>query len=458
LNIIIVGAGTVGYSLADVLSHQNHHISIIEKSLEMCNAINGKLDVFTVNSEGSNPAALESAGIKNADMVIAVTPQDETNLVVCNFALQYGVSHRFARVKSNRYELENSNISLETLGVTDVIEAEKEVVKNILRFVELPGVTEATNFHLENVYLRGYKITDDMPIANKTLVETNELTKPAHILIVLIVRNGITIIPRGSEKILPGDEIIAIMPKNSLDSFRALINRPASKIKKVVVYGDSLIAIQLCEKLKTIADRVILVDPDETHGTHAASVLKGVEVLFGDCTSVEMLQEVHVDESRFFIAVSNDYEDNIMSGLLAKAEGTPEVIAVSGARKHSSLFLSLGLDHVINPNEITAQTIIGNIIKVPIGSVLKLKNVDVEITRFTAGKNSKICNLAIKKFASYIKRSVIIGSILRDDSLIIPSGETVILENDEVIILSRPEDTEQVGKLFKSRLSLSSGR
>ena len=455
MNIVIVGAGDVGYNLAEHLSRQGHHTAVIERSSVICNEINSRLDVLTIIDTGSNPQALEQAGIKDADMLIAVTPNDETNLVACNFAMQYGVPQRIARIRSLRIsDSPEIPISFGALGVTHVIEPELEVVDNIIKYVELPGVSEAENIQTGNVYLRGYVITRDMPIAGKTLIETNELTRSSHILIALIIRDGKAILPRGTELILPGDEIIAIMKDDSLQVFRELINQPPDKRKKIVIYGDNLEAIELARRMTTRADRVILVDPNEEHAQHAAAVLPDVEVLFGDCTDVEMLQEVRVRDLPFLIAVGNDPEDNIMSCLLAKAEGAQRVIAVSTNRRHNKLFLSLGIDHVINPNSITTQTIMRNVIKLPIASLLSLKSVNVQVTKFIIGPQSAVIDMPIKQLGTRLKRSIIIGSILRGDQMIIPSGETVFLEDDEVLTLSHPDDTREVGKLFKSESAL----
>jgi trk system potassium uptake protein TrkA len=455
VKILIVGAGMVGYSLAEHLSHTNNNVSVIDRSAEICKELNNRLDVFALNAAATDLEALEEAGIRTADMVIAVTPHDDTNLVVCNFAKQYGVAKRIARIKSTWYTRKSTVVSLEELGVTHVIEPEREVVRNILNVVELPGVTEAANFQSENVYLRGYTVTEDMPIAGRTVEQTTQFTSSAHILIVLIVRKGRAILPRGSQHILAGDEIVAIMPRDSFGEFRAMINKPAGKLKKIVVFGDSFVAVQLCEQLLHYSDRVILVDPDEKHAELAATQLKGVEVLWGDCTRIEMLQEVHVENLPFFIAAGNDTEDNVMSCLLAKAEGAREVIAISNAKRHARLFMSVGLDHIINPNIITAQTIIANIIKVPIGSMLKLKNVDVEVNRLVVGHNSAVVGRAIKEMSRMVKSDIIVGSIFRADELIIPSGETVYEEGDEVLILSRPQDSEPLQRLFRPRSLMS---
>ncbi len=452
MNIVIVGAGTVGYSLSDHLSKQHHHITVIERNPSLCRQISSKLDVSAVNGAGASPSILEEAGLGAADMVIAVTPNDDTNMLVCGFAKQYGIPKRIARVKSGEYTEKSRRISLEELGVTHVIEPEKEVVRRILQYVELPGVTDTANLQSDNVYLRGYRITDAMPLAGRALSEIGDLIGPAQILVVLIIREGKSVLPTGSERILPGDQIVAIMTSEALDTFRRLIGQPPAKHAKIVVFGDTLTAMHLARELKGFADRVIMVDPDEQHGLAAASQLNGVEVLNGDCTDVDMLQEVHVENAPFFIAASSDTEDNVMSCLLAKAEGAGRVIAVSNNERHVNLFRSLGLDHFVNPHQITSQTIIANILRVPIGALLRLKNVDVEVSRFIAEKGSRLVGKPLSKLDSLFRKTIIIGSVFREDTVIIPSGDTVIHEGDEVLVLCTPKSVRLAANLFKSKL------
>lgn len=449
VNIIIVGGGSVGFSLAGHLSSIGHHITVIDQNADVCSKINDKMDVFTIHGSGTNPSVLEKADIKNAHMVVAVTPYDDTNLLCCNFARQYKIPKRIARLKSTAYTENDTAISLGDLGVTHVIEPEKEIVGKIMQYIDLPGVSELANFQSDNVFLRGYTITDDMLIANKTLLEVTKLAGEAQLLIVLIVREGISIAPTGSEKILPGDEIITIMPNESIETFRKLINRQESSLSKVIIFGDSLTALHLAEEMELVANRVILVDPDKDHGREAASKLNKTEVLFGDCTDVEMLQELHVENAPFFIAAGKDSEDNIMASLLAKAEGAKEVIAVTENDRHMDLFRSLGIDHIVNPQKITTLKIIENIIKIPIGSMHTLKNIDVEICRFTVGNNCVISGKPLHSITMLSKKSIIIGCVFKNDTVVIPSGNTIIEENDEVLVVCPPKNFDIARKLFK---------
>jgi trk system potassium uptake protein TrkA len=450
MNIIIVGAGTVGFGLADHFSRLNHHIAVIDRDQSLCEHINSKLDASAIMGVGSSPAALESAGITSADMIIAVTPSDEMNLLACSFAMQNGVKKRIARVKSDLYTTNASCINLEQLGVTHVIEPEREVVKKILQYVELPGVLETANFQSNHIYLRGYQLTEDMPIVNKTLMEIKDMAKASPVLFVVITRQARGLPPIGDQKLLPGDEIVVIMPRESFKTFRTLINRKAMRLKKIVVSGDSLTAIHLAEALKPLCERVILVDPSPEHGRMAASMLHGVEVLHGDSTNSEVLQEIHVEHADYFIAAGKDTEDNIMSCLLAKNEGTSRVIAIRNDDRYSELFNSLGVDHIITPQQITINAIIEKVQTISLGTYLKLRTAGIEVIRLQARKNSLVTGKSLRELDRHFKKSVIVGSVIRNNSVIIPDGDTTIENDDEAIVLCGKNLIGLVHKWFGS--------
>ncbi len=450
MRIIIVGAGALGLGLAGYLSRFDHEISVIERNPVLIDEINSRFDVLTVQGTGSSPAVLEEAGARQADMIVAVTPNDETNLLACHFAMQFGVEKRIARIISD--EILTGSIDLATLGVTHYIETEKELVKTILRFVELPGLADTADFHGESVYLRGYRITPDMPIAGKSLLEIRDLAGPAQMLVVAIIRNGVSIIPSGGERLLPGDETITIMPKESYSTYRTLINRPVSRLKKIVVSGDSVAAVHICEALSELAERVILVDPDPEHAKEAAEELNGVEVLGGDTTDADLLQEINVKNCDFYIAASKDMEDNIMSSLLAKAEGAREVIALRTDDRHFDLFHSLGVDHVISPRRITLQKILESIQIAPMDSLLKLKKVDLDVVRVTASKHSAAVGKPLASLDKVFKKGVIIGAIIREGNIIIPRGDSMITEGDEVLVLCHRRNLSNVNSIFRAGL------
>jgi trk system potassium uptake protein TrkA len=274
------------------------------------------------------------------------------------------------------------------------------------------------------------------------------MSKTAPILIVAIMRDEKSLPPIGSQKLLPGDKIVAIMPRESFGTFRLLINRKAAKLKKIVISGESLTAIHLANALKPLSEQILLIDPDPDHSHMAASMLDGVEVFHGDSTDSEILQELPIEHADCFIAVGKDSEDNIMSCLLAKNTGADITIALRNDDRHMELFDSLGIDHVVNTQDITSNMIIDKIQMVPIGTYLKLKTTDIEILRLKVNRRSSVAGKSLRELDKSFKKSIIVGAIVRRDEVIIPWGDIVIEENDEVIILCRREHNNWVTKLF----------
>lgn len=450
MKIVIVGAGIIGVNLAEYFARQKHHIAVIEQDEGLCEKITSKLDIFTVCGIGSSPEALVAAGIDSADMIIAVTPSDEINLLACHFAMQKGVKKRIARVKSDVYT-GTQLVDLSVLGVTNVIEPERELVDKVLQYVDLPGVTETANFEENSIYLRGYKVHEKMPIAGKTIVECMHTVKDAPMLIVLILRGGQSIPAVGHQRIEPGDEIVVIMPKTSFSAFRTMIRQPAQKFKKIIVSGDTLTAIHLAEAVKNVSEQVVLLDPNREHGERASAALAGVDVFHADSTDSDVLHEVHIDRADYFIAAGADSEDNVMSCLLAKSAGAERVIAVRNDNRHREMFGALGIDYVVNPSDITLNLIIEKIQIASIGSYLKLDNAESELVRLVVDSKSRIAGKELRALDGFIKRSIVIGCIIRDGRVIIPCGETVMHEGDEVLVVCGKSHLDWVYKSFNAK-------
>jgi len=201
--------------------------------------------------------------------------------------------------------------------------------------------------------------------------------------------------------------------------------------------------------LQPLCEQVILADPDMKHGHMAAAMLNGIDVLHIDCTNSDMLEEINISSADCFIAAGKYQEDNIMSCLMAKAEGAGMVIALRDDTRYERLFTSLGMDHIIYPQEITLNAIIEKIQMVSIGAHLRLKTAGIEILRVRTRKNSPVSNKSLKELDKLFKKSITVGCIIRENSVIIPKGDTIIEEDDEVMVLSSKKNIALVNELFK---------
>jgi len=455
MRIVIVGGGVVGSSLAEHLLHDGHHLAMVEQDPRLCEQLGGKHDMQVIQGSGSSPSVLNEAGISEADLVIAVTPNNELNMVVCAIGAQHGASQRIARLRGREYRKNNPLFNIEGVGVTDVIHPERVMVDHIVQFIETPHAVESANFEDGRVLMRGYRVRENMQLAGKTTSEIRAEIAPEVVLFAAIVRNGVGMIPEGKTRIESGDIVYALFPRESLDAFLKLVGIEKKKNRKVIVTGDSYALMELSRALKDTDNKVIVVDPNLEQAQRIAGMFDDIEVLHGDCTDNDLLQELNVGAASFFISVSNEADYNMLSALQAKAEGAHEVIVTSPESKHDRLFKSIGLDHVINPRLTAARAILEYVTRGHIGAVVELSDVDIEAARFNVTEDSIVAGQKVKKLARKLQQGSIIGVIVRDDRMILPDGETVIEAGDHLIIITHDKNLPSVAKLFKPKGILS---
>ena len=451
MNILIIGAGSIGSSLAEELSREDDNVVVIDTDEKLCENLNEKMDLLTIPGDATSPAVLEIAGIRKTDVVIALTSSDEVNILVCGLARHYGVSKRIARLHSNEYSIagdERADIS--SLGVSHILRPDKSAVEGIIQYLETPGATDAANFHGGKILMRGFIIHPNMSIADKKIADIRKQTGAHLMLVVAIIREGRAIIPSGNDVVHAGDKILVLFPRSSIEACLELFSKSREDIKKVVISGDTNIAIELASAASRMVDNIVLVDPDPEHVSTAADhlMLKNVEVLQGDCTHVDMLHELYIDNTDYFISVSKDMENNVMASLLAKAEGASRVIALTDQIRYIKLFHSIGISHVICPRISMAQEIMEVIYRGRIWKSMRIRNVDIEAVRIIVSEGSPVIHKSIQDITKKRKHEFIIGIIIRGDNMIMPQGETIIELGDEVIVITDSKMVSSIINIF----------
>lgn len=457
MRIIVVGGGVVGSALAEHLLGDGHTLALIEADSDLCQQLEDKHDMQILNGNGASPRLLTEAGIDKADLVLAVTPNDETNMLVCAVAAQHNVSQRIARLRGREFRKNNPHFDIEKVGVTDVIHPEKVMVDHILQFINTPHAVESANFEDGRVLLRGYRLRDNMPLAGKTPREIRADIAPTVILFAAIVRNGKGMIPDGNTRFEAGDIVYTLFPRESLEMFLGLVGQEKKKSRRIIATGDSYALMELSRALQDTENKVTVVDPDLDQANRIAGMFDGIDVIHGDCTNTDLLREINVENASFFISVSNEADYNMMSALLAKAEGAHEVIATSTGARHDRLFKSIGIDHVVNPRLTAAREILEVISRGHIGAVVELKHIDVEAVRINVEADAEVAGWKISRLAKKLKRGSIIGTIVREDRMILPDGETTVEGGDHLIVITHHRNIAAISKLFKSKSVFSRG-
>jgi len=450
VNIIIVGGGVVGMTLAQQLEKEqlNHRITLIESDQEKCQQLSNKLDVLTIHGSGLDPAMLIQAGIDDADMLVAVTPSDETNILCCYLASRFNVHSRVARLKSSHFSHEF--FGLKDLGVTDTIEPETDAINQILEYLYVPEQTEVINFRKAGIAIRGFKVSPNCSLVNRKAMEIAPLSNNEQILLLLIYRDGKTIIPNGESVINLGDEILLLMPMSAIDNYHSLFKTCGEKIPKVVINGESPMTVALVKEIEKRAKRTILISEDEEFCRNAAEHLHKTDIFFGDPGQEETLIDAGVHSASFFISVDIDGEENVMTALLAKAEGAEQAIAVTNYEKHLQLFRTLGIDHIIQPTKLSTQQIFSDIAGFSKDAVFRHAKSDMDMSHYFISPSSKLCGTTIGKFRNQAQVQFIVGCILRNNEFIMVNGATQFEAHDDVIVFYNNADSRHVAKLFKA--------
>ncbi|MCP4684714.1 MAG: Trk system potassium transporter TrkA [bacterium] len=451
MRIIVVGGGVVGSALAEHLLGDGHTLALIETDARLCQQLEDKHDMQILSGNGSSPRLLTDAGIEEADLVLAVTPNDETNMMVCAIAAQHDVPQRIARLRGREYRKNNPHFDIERVGVTDVIHPEKVMVDHIVQFINTPHAVESANFEDGRVLMRGYRLRDNMPLAGKTPREIRAEIAPSIVLFAAVVRNGKGMIPDGNTTLEAGDIVYTLFPRESIDVFLSLVGQERKKGRKIIVTGDSYALMEMSRALKDTEHKVTVVDPDLDQANRIAGMFDGIDVIHGDCTNADLLRDINVENASFFISVSNEADYNMMSALLAKSEGAHEVIATSTGARHDRLFKSIGIDHVVNPRLTAARQILEIISRGHIGAVVELKHIDVEAVRINVEPESEVAGWKVRRIAKKLKKGTIIGTIVREDRMILPDGETVVEGGDHLIVITHHKNIAAISRLFKSK-------
>lgn len=449
MRIVISGAGIVGSSLAEHLLADGHTVSVVDPDRSVCAQLRDTLDLMVICGTGASPTILDEAGLRGADMAIAVTPNDATNILVCGIARQFGVGRRIARIRSAEYTRRDL-VDLAALGVTDVIDPERVVVDSIRDRLGSPGALETMRFRGGSMLLRAYRLGPDAPIAGRTLVETRRMAEPHVILTVAVTRDGMTTIPHGDFRLGVDDRIVALLEDGALPTLQKLVGRPGGlDERKIILSGETLTARHLAAELEAGAGRVILVDPDLDHGRQSADALLRTEVLHGDLTDPDLMLELNIERADAFVGASSETEHNLMACLLARNVGIPQVICVSHERRHDSLIESLGVAQVVNPRLKIARAILETIMAGQFRIAQSVQHAGLEVMRLPVAGGTPAAGAALTELWLPFRSEAIVGACVREGRMTVATGPTRLAPGDEAIVFARPGVADRIRALFE---------
>jgi trk system potassium uptake protein TrkA len=443
LKVIIIGAGKVGIQIAQTLSTENHDVTIIDKREDIRQDLDSNLDIMTIIGNGANVRILEQAGIKEADMLIAVTRIDEVNMVACMTAKQFNVAKTIARIRNTEYMYSNS-LSKEKLGIDYVINPERATAKEIVRLLKTPSnVCEAQDFASGKISLFGLKIEEDCHFANKKI---RDISFGRHTLMAAIFREDNLIIPTGNDEIFIGDTVYLLIRKENYSDLELLCNKKSGVLQNVLIFGGSNIGIQVASLLNKIGIKTKLIEMNKQKSETISELLPQTLVINGDGTNIELLKEEGIEKTDGFVAVTGYDEENLLVSLLAKHLGTKKVIAKISRTNYIPILEKIGIDAVVNPRLTTASAILRFLKRGELITLTLLKEGEIEVAELIAQPDSKINDKPLKSI-DFPKNSII-GAIIRNEEVIIPHGDDFIKSGDKVIVFTKTTEIKKIEQLF----------
>ncbi len=446
MNIIIVGAGDIGFQLAKRLSTEKHNITIIEKDPGRVTRASEMLDAFVIEGHGSSLTLLKQAGIDTADVLVAMTNDDEVNILACRIAKKLGVNSTIARVRNPELTEEDYILTKEELGVDLIIHPEKETADAIVRLLRQSAATDIVEFGGGKCILVGIRMDEELPVLRTPLKSL--AAKFSHIpqRVVAIHRKQKTIIPKGDDILRSGDQVFIVCDPGYLQDIIDLTGKAGTEIDDVMILGGGLIGQFIASNIsKEVNTKVI--ESSGSRSARIAEVLPSSLIIHGSGTDIDLLAAEGIMDMDAFVAVTGDDETNIISTLVARHLQVQRTIALVNNVEYLPITPTIGMDAVVSKQLITVNAVQRFIRHQTVATVASLPEIEAETIEFHVNEKSKVTKKPLKdiKFPG----SAIVGAILRQDEYITPLGETEIQAGDDVIVFMLPHVRDQVEKLFR---------
>ncbi len=441
MRIIVIGAGKVGYTLAEHLTKEEHDVTVIDKNDNVIERCSGTLDVICIKGNGANAKVLLEAGVEKANIVIASTESDETNMLSCLIAKRLGAQYTISRIRDPEFN-ESQTLLQNELGIDVAINPERATALEISRLLRYPFAGSIESFARGLVEMVEFRATETDAIIGIPMKELNEkIPRLPRILFAMVERNGSVVIPDGDFVILPGDKVFVSGDMVTITDFFRFLGRYSQKIRSVMLLGGGRISYYLSRLIVPMGIHVTMFELDQQKARRLSELLPRVDVIYGDGTDQDLLKEQGLSQVDAFVSLSNRDEENLMTAMYAARNGVQKIIAKNSRMAYMDILNDLGLDSVISPQVITSSTILRyvrareNSSGTHIERLYRLIDGKAEAIEFIARKGDPYVGIPLKDL-SMLKGSLV-SVIVRQGKIIVPFGKDHIEEGDHVIIVSR---------------------
>ncbi len=431
--IIIIGAGAVGYNLARKLSRDKKSVTIIDSDAAKLINIQNNLDVRTIQGSGTNPLILEQAGIKDADVCIAATNVDDTNILVSVFAsiLNPKIT-RLARVRAPEYETYAAQMKESGLDIQMMVNTDEEVVRTIDRLLALPEALDYAEFANGQVRMVCYKV-ESGDFLGHTLMDFRTIVNTDGILVAAVRREGTLFIPSGDDTIEKNDIVYFVYRISAQKALLKALNKSNAFFSSACIVGGGNVGLELASLFEDKGIQVKLLEINEDRAREIAADLSSSLVLVGDAREKDFLVSENIAKMDVFVAVTDDDETNILTCLLAKTLGIKDIVARVNKTSYMPILASIGIEHSVSPQLAAVNSFMNFLSGGKVFASVSIGADEAEIIETMLTADSPYSSVPLKDLK--IPKGVLILCILRDGLVHIPQGNTVFEPGDRIIIL-----------------------
>jgi trk system potassium uptake protein TrkA len=435
MNIVIVGGGLVGSTLAQKLSEDGHDISLVERDEGVVRELRSTLDVQVVQGNGTTARTLREAGVERAAIVVATTDSDEVNIVVGLVAgTLFDVGRIVVRLRDSDHEEGFAEVSREhgvDYAFVNPIEA---AVDRIQALLEVPGALDVASFLDGELLVAGFRIGSGSDFAGLLVSHVQLMFAGTPTLAVAIRRGGEWIIPNGSDEIRPDDRVYFVFSRADLADVVSLVGAEKEERRHIMIAGADRIGLALAQRLEGHDGKVVLIEADADLAAHAAAALENTVVVHGPVTERPILEEEEVERVSTFVAVTGDHETNLVSGLLARRIGAGRAFALVDNPALVDLLGEVGIDAVISPRLLAIGLILRHIHGESVRSVAPLLEDRVELLEADAVDGSKLVSGTLAEVG--LPRGVLVAAVRRGEAILVPRGEDAVEVGDRVVLIA----------------------
>ncbi|SFP60316.1 Trk system potassium transporter TrkA [Tranquillimonas alkanivorans] len=452
MKVIICGAGQVGWQIARHLSGERNDVTVVDNNPDLVRRATDTLDVQGIAGFASYPDVLESAGARDADMIIAATHSDEVNMVTCQVAHSvFAIPRKIARLRAQSYltAIYSDLYRREHMPIDVVISPEREVAEAALRRLAAPVAFDTQSFMEGRAQLLGIALDEDCPVLNTPLRQLTDLFSTLRALVVGIRRRNRLFAPEPGDQLFAGDQIYVIADRQDVSRTLEIFGKEVVQQRRVVIVGGGNVGLAVARALETRTERVRakVIEKDRRCAERAADELERTIVLHGDGLSMELLAEANVSKADAILAVTDDDKTNLLASVRAKSAGCAMAIALVNDPSLQTLMAPLDIDAYINPRATTVSSILRHIRHGRVRGVYSIGDAEAEVIEAQVLSTSPIAGQYIRDID--FPEGVLVGAVLKGEKVVRPVGGTRIDEGDVIVVFAMAADVPEVERLFQ---------